>query len=204
MSDSSIEKNSHLWQRDEHDWYVEGEECTRALLRVEKFIGGIWDPACGGGNIVRSAIASGYRAYGSDVVDRAGSPAWFRGVFNFLEHDTKLVEPNIITNPPFFRAKGTEAFIRKAISIATGKVAVFTDIKFLAGSGRAKGLFADHPPTRVYSLSPRPSCPPGEYLAAGNKAGGGTADWIWIVFDLTAPRGATSFHWLSTAEAIAA
>jgi hypothetical protein len=31
----------------------------------------------------------------------------------------------------------------------------------------------------------------------GNKAEGGTANWVWLVFDLTAPRTATTFHWLS-------
>lgn len=49
---------------------------------------------------------------------------------------------------------------------------------------------------RVYILAPRPSCPPGEYLKAGNKAGGGTADWIWAVWDRTAPAAPTTMHWL--------
>lgn len=199
----TVDKNAHVWQRDALDWYVEGEECTRALLRAERFHGQIWDPACGGGNIVRTATDRGYRAYGTDIVDRTGNAAWFVGCLDFLKEESPVQPANIITNPPFFHARGTEGFIRKAISIATGKVAIFTDIKFLAGGARAKGLFAEHPPSRIYSLSPRPSCPPGEYLLAGNRAGGGTADWIWIVWDLTVPRAATTFHWLSTVEVAA-
>jgi hypothetical protein len=188
-------KLAHLWERDEHDWYVEESRATRALLTVERFVGTVLDPACGRGNIVEALIAAGYRAHGSDIVRRTGEP-WFLGRRDFLEDGAVSITDNIATNPPFFRAKGTEAFIRRALALAKGKVAVFTDIKFLAGDGRATGLYAEHPPTRVWSLSPRISCPPGSYLEAGNKAGGGTADWVWLVWDCTAPSTRTEFGWL--------
>lgn len=195
MSDAAITKNAHIWDRDDLDWYVEPETSTAALLRVERFVGRIHDPACGQGNIVRTLIAHGYEASGSDLVDRAGSPGWFKGHADFLG-DHALYDDNIVMNPPFFKAKGAEAFIRKAHAVAKGKVAAFVDIKFLAGGGRANGLYREIPPHRIWIITPRPSCPPGHVLADGSKASGGTADWCWLVWDKTAPFVGTTLGWL--------
>lgn len=197
MSDTAepTAKAAHVWARDPHDWYVEPESSTDALLREEAFVGGVYDPCCGGGNIVRAARRAGLNGYGADLVRRAGqNPAWFAGVQDFLEDHRP--RHNIIMNPPFFRAKGAEAFIRHALDVSAYKVAAFVDLKFLAGSGRANGLYAEHPPSRVWIVTPRPSCPPGEYLLAGNEAGGGTADWVWLVWDKTEPFTGTGFGWL--------
>lgn len=196
-------RKAHNWARDEHDWYVEENRATVALLTAERFVGSVWDPAAGQGNIVETLIAAGYRAHGTDIVRRTEAQ-WFWGERNFLDDGEFTLGPNIVTNPPFYRAKGTEDFIRRALALATGKVAAFTDIKFLASDGRAAGLFAEHPPTRIWSISPRVSCPPGSYLLAGNKAGGGTADWVWLVWDLTAPAQGTKFGWLRCPREVAA
>lgn len=190
-------KDAHIWQRDALDWYQEPSRCTEQLLSVETFSGNIWDPACGGGNIIKACLARGLDAYGSDIVDRG-----FGGVQDFLDPVFDFVNvDNIICNPPFFRAKGTEDFIRKALTVATRKVAIFTDIKFLAGQARGSGLWADLPPSRAWILSERPSCPPGEYLAAGNEAKGGTADWVWLVWSASAPRGETKLGWIAKGRA---
>jgi hypothetical protein len=196
------EKNAKIWERDPFDWYVEGAEVSAALFRVERFVGDIWDPACGGGNILASAEAAGYVAVGSDVVYRepCSRPVI---VGDFLDPLFLINPQNVVCNPPYFGGKGTEAFIRKALRVASGKVAIFVDKRFLAGAKRAAGLFKDHPPTRVWIITPRPSCPPGAWLAAGNKAGGGTADYVWLVWDLTAPASMTQLAWLSTREASA-
>lgn len=192
-----IAKNARLWARDDLDWYIEPSDCTAALLTVERFVGAVLDPCCGQGNIVRALIAGGVLAWGSDIVDRSGDASWFYGASDFLgERSARRPASNIVMNPPFFRAKGAEAFIRQALTIATGKVCAFVDKRFLAGSGRADGLFAEHPPTRVWILSPRPSCPPGAWLAAGNTAGGGTADWCWLVWSLTEKTTHTQLGWL--------
>jgi hypothetical protein len=191
----SKQKQAHVWERDGLDWYVEPASSTAALLREERFVGHIHDPSCGQGNIVRTLIDHGYHASGSDLVDRAGSPGWFRGKADFLGNEAIYAE-NIMMNPPFYKAKGAESFIRKALSVATGKVAVFVDIKFLAGGGRANGLYREKPPNRVWIITPRPSCPPGEVLKAGGKAEGGTADWVWLIWDMTAPASGTAINWL--------
>lgn len=182
-------KKAHVWARDEHDWYVEEVRASEALFAVERFNGSIWDPCCGQGNILKSARAAGYSALGTDLVLRTDAP-FVQGGYDFLagEHPPyALSTPNIVMNPPFFRAKGAEAFIRKALSIATGKVCAFVDIRFIAGSERANGIFAELPPHRIWIVTPRVSCPPGAVLANGGKATGGTADWCWLVWDMTAP-----------------
>jgi hypothetical protein len=191
-------KDARVWEQDPFQWYVEGAECTRALLRVEGFSGVIYDPACGQGNIMKAAIAAGRTAMGTDLVRRAEGQDgdWWSGLVDFLE-DEPFTVANIVCNPPFYRAKGTEAFIRRALGVAKCKVAIFTDVKFLSGKERASGLYAEHPPSRIWHLSPRPSCPPGEYLKAGNKAGGGTADYCWLVWDLLSPRRGTDTSWLT-------
>lgn len=190
-------KEAHVWERDPLDWYVEGERVTEQLLSVERFDGPVHDPCCGGGNIVRTLLRHGCEATGSDVVDRAGSPPWFFGVHDFLTEPNGRFY-NYVMNPPYFGGKGTEAFIRAALPLVLGKLCVFVDRRFLTGRRRAQTLYRDHPPTRVWEISPRPSCPPGAWLAAGNKAGGGTADYCWLVWDKTAPPNAgTALGWLS-------
>lgn len=195
-------KSAHVWERDELDWYVEPVAATEALLRVERFVGPVWDPCCGGGNIPTALGAAGCQVVGTDIVRRFPSeitPAWWWGTFDFRDARASLDgQPpslpfpewhatNIVMNPPFFRAKGAEEFIRKALEVARGKVAAFVDIRFIAGGERANGLFAEHPPHRIWIVTPRVSCPPGAYLVAGNKAGGGSADWCWLVWDKSAP-----------------
>ncbi len=201
-------KQAHVWERSEHDWYVDPSRASEALFRVEDFEWRIWDPACGKGNIVLSAIDAGHFAVGTDIVDRNPiDPPWFNGENDFLadpETTTTVLlsdlAPNIVTNPPFYRAKGAEAFIRKALSLATGKVAAFVDIRFVAGDGRATGLFKEHPPTRIWVIHPRVPCPPGEYLEAGGKAGNGSSDWCWIVWDQQDSIGRTELKWLNVNE----
>lgn len=194
---SAVEKKAHVWERDGLDWYQEPPSATAQLLSAETFSGQILDPSAGAGNIVTTLRAAGLSAWGTDVAMRVPPGTdWHLGLHDFLD-DAKPwpAWANIVMNPPFYRAKGAEAFVRKALKVAEKKVCAFLDVKFLAGDGRANGLFSEHPPARVWIITPRPSCPPGEYLLAGNKAGGGTADWCWIVWDKQA-SGPTALGWL--------
>ncbi|MGA0564155.1 hypothetical protein ACO2RV_17050 [Ancylobacter sp. VNQ12] len=196
------QKDARVWEQDPIGWYVEPERCTDQLAAVEAFAGRTWDPCCGGGNIVRALRRAGVSCHGTDIVRRVPDGTnWFLGERDFLTGRPLPVWSNLVFNPPFFRAKGTEAFIRRGLELAAGnpsagKMAVFVDLKFLAGDGRANGLFAEHPPHRVWIITPRPSCPPGTFLAAGGEAEGGTADWCWLVWNLREPRRATEFGWL--------
>lgn len=188
-----------LHARADDEWYVEPEFCTALLLQHEDFGPVVWDPACGGGNVCRAVAASGRRALGSDIVRRNedADHSYWRGTGDFLTWSRREdIVLDIITNPPFFRAAGTEAFIRHALSMNVDKVAIFTDVKFLAGQRRANGLFNEHPPSRVWIHAKRPSCPPGEFIAAGNDPKGGTADWCWLVWQRGSATELTQLGWL--------
>lgn len=177
-------KDAHVWERDPHDWYCEPGRCTDQLLSVESFPGWTHDPCCGAGNIVGRFLAAGHMATGSDLVQRINAP-WHLGVSDFLAADTlgAFGAQNVCFNPPFYRAIGAEDCIRRALTLAPGKVAAFVEKRFTGGAGRAKGLFYDHPPSRLWEITPRPSCPPGAFLAAGGRASGGTMDYVWLVWD---------------------
>jgi hypothetical protein len=47
----------------------------------------------------------------------------------------------------------------------------------------------------VWLLTPRPSMPPGAWIAAGNKPGGGTQDFCWLVF-VRGYKGRREINWL--------
>lgn len=201
-------KEANLWAADPYHWYVESMSVTKQLLFAEKFIGPIIDPCCGansevGGNIIKACIEAGLDAYGMDIEDRfsGDSPSWWRGTQDFLALEDKPRFTNIIMNPPFFAGVGAEAFIRKALGVSTGKVAAFVDVRFIGSSKRASGLWAEHRPSRIYYITPRPSCPPGTYLLNGHKAGGGTADYCWVVWDENRPSRFTGFDWLKMESA---
>jgi hypothetical protein len=51
------------------------------------------------------------------------------------------------------------------------------------------------PLRRVWLLTPRPSMPPGSWIAKGNKPGGGTQDFCWIIF-CRGYKGEPTINWL--------
>lgn len=103
--------------REKDDFYPTPPEMTHALLSVEQFNGGVWEPACGDGAISRELESAGIRVSSTDLVDRGyGQP---RRDFLF-EHAMAPDCQHIITNPPF---KLGEQFWAKACDLAPGKVA---------------------------------------------------------------------------------
>lgn len=194
-------KAAHVWERDPHDWYIEPTRVTVQLLAREAFEGWIHDPFCGGGNIVQTLADAGHVATGSDLIRRTSAP-WFIGEADFFNGPYGAFgAPNVVSNPPFYRAKGTEDATRRILELTPGKVAVFVEARFLQGSGRARGLWRDTPPSRVWIITPRASCPPGSFLASGGKAGNGSADWLWLVWDPIGERlpagGSPALGWLT-------
>lgn len=176
-----------LYDRDDADWYVEPAWSVDALLNAEPFEGRTLDPACGCGTIPKAFEARGLRAFGSDLKDRG-----FGIVADFLGQEFALPIDNIVTNPPY---KLAETFIRRALKIATDKVAVLVQQQFPFSQGR-HALFRECPIARLYFLSNRPSMPPGRALAAGTvTAGGGKTDYLWMVFE-HGYKGSPTAHWL--------
>ena len=193
-------KESHVWGEIEDHWFVEPVWVTMALCQHERFVGQVHDPSCGQGNIIRALRDNSYNATGSDLRVRGHhSPSWFLGVCDFMD-DTKrpiYQAENYVMNPPYFKGEGTERFIRRALELATGKVCAFVEKRFLSGKARAKGLYTEHPPHRMYFITPRPSCPPGQHLLDGGKASGGTQDFCWLVWDNSAPYTGTTANWMT-------
>lgn len=189
-------RESSLWERERNDWYVEPEWCSARLFEDEKFEGLIHDPACGSGNIVKSARAASLDATGSDIVARSELCHWIE---DFVQPDRLAsYHDNIVSNPPFKlcddRKNKRFPFVEQALKRATRKVALLLPSSWLQGDHRSRWL-ATTPLRRVYFISPRPSMPPGQVIAAGEKPGNGTTDYAWLVW-LHGYDGAPEVRWL--------
>jgi hypothetical protein len=188
-------RESSLCERERNDWYVEPEWCSARLFEEEKFEGTIYDPACGSGNIVKSARAAGYYVTGSDIVKRSDECLLS---IDFLNNNDWDRHHNIVSNPPFKlcddRKNKRFPFVEQALKRATRKVALLLPSNWLQGDHRSRWL-ATTPLRRVYFISPRPSMPPGQVIAAGEKPGNGTTDYAWLVW-LHGYDGAPEVRWL--------
>ena len=181
-------KATHVWARDPNDYYREPNWCSKRLFEVEKFDGDIIDPFCGSGQIVIEARYAGYRAFGSDLVRRAGfngDVAPFPGSWS--------VADNIVTNPPF-RASKIKALISEALEVSLRKTAMLMPATWMCGA-RTGAWLETTSLYRVYFLGPRPSMPPGELVDQGFVPGGGRADFAWYVW-LRGYCGEPSLRWL--------
>jgi hypothetical protein len=202
------------------DWYVEPVWVTRQLIIVEccRFLidrvnhhnspiwGLVWDPCCGIGNVLRAFEEAGFGegGYASDLEFRGYAA---RGGFNQADFLVDLGHPfvppgplSIVMNPPFSYKEGiAEAFVRRALTLATRKVAVLVPLKWLASQVRHT-LFTEHPPRTIYVLSERPSMPPGAQVEALGDAAfkRGKMDFVWIVWDVATPTplGETRIEWI--------
>jgi hypothetical protein len=175
-------RQSHIFQRDALEHYVEESWCSKRLFDVEKFEGHIVDPACGWGIIVVNALIAGYCAAGSDIVDRGHDyPAR-----DFLKTDHQY--DNIVTNPPFDCIAG---FTTQCVLRSKRKAAVILPLARMPAAHWLEGL----PLARVWLLTPRPSMPPGSYIAAGGRVGGGRVDYCWLVFE-HGYTGKSTIDWL--------
>lgn len=165
--------------RAKHDWYVDPPEATEALLRVERFSGMSYDPACGQGTIPKVMKARGLLVIGSDLVDRGYGDYTPR---DFLGDQRMPALANIISNPPY-QAEILRAFVDRALGIATHKVAFLLPLTFLEGQRKAAWLRST-PLARVHVFAWRLSMPPGELLLAGEvEPEGGKKCFAWFVWE---------------------
>lgn len=167
-------RNAPVYDRPADDWYVDPVWCTELLLKHERFVGEIYDPCAGGGNIVTACRAAGLPTKASDIAPKSDGIV----ALDFLSYSERY--QNIIFNPPY---KDAERFIRHALSLATSKVAALVQQQFPFSQARHR-LFTETPVARLYLLSTRPSMPPGRLLQSGEiKAAGGKTDYLWIIWD---------------------
>jgi len=208
------------YERDPFGWYVE-ERSTVAQLadaiafETEGVPDLIWDPSCGGGNVLDVMADRGHPIVGSDVIDR---PKWNLSTFdggrfyrsNFLLATKWPTQPgrslSILCNPPYNEPeKGiAAAFIHRALNyIPFHRAAFIVPIEFLTGQTRYRELWSKFPPSHVCIYTERPDMPPGELLAAlGEDArGGGMQDFCAVVWTAGGPyRTETIFLRPSTVD----
>ena len=169
-------RKSHIFEKEKRGHYVEPAWVSRRLFEVEKFAGVVWDPACGWGTILKEAHRAGYEVEGSDIVDRRKH---FLGA-RFLKCDFLMwhgrITGSVVCNPPFDHVK---EFCEHALEIGAAKVAMIMLVRRLPAAHWLQRL----PLRRIWLLTPRPSMPPGAWIAAGNKPGGGTQDFCWLMFE---------------------
>lgn len=157
--------------REKDDFYPTPPEGTHGLLMKEQFTGPIWEPACGDGAMARVLEKWGYEVIATDLVDRGyGTPR-----VEFLM-ETKPLAPNIVTNPPF---KMVTPFIKRALELSTGKVAMLLRLACLEGIERRK-IFDNSPLARVWVFSKRLSMKRGGYDGAET---GGMLAFAWFVWE---------------------
>jgi hypothetical protein len=190
-------RNTHIFPPDAYGHYVEPQWCSARLFEVE-FFGApgarVLDPACGWGRIPKAAHDAGYTAIGSDIVDRRGDHHAFRNfpfsVCDFLKDQPAKPPWSITSNPPFDRAR---EFCERALDIAIYKVAILVRLQRLPAAHWLQRL----PLETIWLLTPRPSMPPASYIAAGNKPGGGSPDFCWLIFNKQlADGGWPAMRWL--------
>jgi len=176
-------RNSHIFERHEHDRYVEPAWCTKRLFAVERFAGLIWDPACGLGTILKAARDAHYSSYGSDIAqDAIGT------LQDFFTAASPVKGFSIVTNPPFGLIR---EFAEHALERGALKVALICPVARLNAAHWLELL----PLLRLWLLTPRPSMPPADVILRGEKPGGGRADFCWLVL-VPGHKGEATIGWL--------
>jgi hypothetical protein len=179
-------RNTHIWARDALEFYTEPCWVDKRLFEVERFTGIIHDPFCGSGRVIDAARAHGYQTIATDAVDRGYEH--FDRVLDFFQDDVELLGNNIITNPPY-------AFLRESaergLDLGADVVAMICPMPRLPAAHWLQRL----PLARIHALTPRPSMPPGDLVAAGMKAAGGRPEFCWLVFRRD-HFGPPAFRWL--------
>lgn len=183
-------RQSHIFAKHPHGWYVEPAWCAERLFATERFAC-VWDPASGLGTIPDAAERAGLPAYRSDIVARVPGTT----TLDFLspKAERHAAAWDIVSNPPYHLA---DEFVRRALKLARSRVAMLLPMTWMNGRKRSRWL-QETPLEKIIALTPRPSMPPGEMILAGHKPQGGRVDYGWFVFSFWATRTVKpTLHWL--------
>ncbi len=159
------------FERERDDYYPTPARPICALLDVEEFPGGVWEPACGNGAMSRVLIQYGrLSTVSTDLIYRG----YGRGGVDFLKARS-LRRPNVATNPPF---KHWQEFAAHALELGARKVALLGRLMLLGGWERSQ-FFLRTRLTRVWGVGRIDMLPPG----AVDAGFGGTIEFAWFVWD---------------------
>jgi adenine-specific DNA methylase len=170
-------------ERAKGDFYPTPPHVTEALLNVEGFSGNILEPACGQGHISKVLEAHGYEVKSSDLFEygygECGNDFLFFPQANSFD--------NVITNPPYSRAK---EFVEVALNVSRHKVAMLLKLSFLEGVTRQQ-FFKETPFKKIYVFSRRISLTRlGEPMI--NK---GMITFAWFIWDKR-HKGEPTIDWI--------
>ncbi|MCJ2131475.1 hypothetical protein [Methylobacterium sp. E-045] len=163
------------------DFFPTPAWATHALIDNEKFVGDVWESACGDGAMSRVLETANRSVISSDLFDRGYGEAGE----DFLSPRRRA--DNIVTNPPYNAAEG---FVRSGVEASKRKFALLLRLAFLEGANRASTIFAVHPPSRVWVFSERITF----YPSGAVQKGSGTTAYAWFVWDKDA-LGGTELKW---------
>lgn len=164
------------------DYFPTPRWATFALMDNEKFSGDVWECACGDGAMSRVIEEVGNTVVSTDLYNRG----YGESGQDFLTAKRRV--SNIITNPPYNSAEG---FVRRGVILAQKKFALLLRLAFLEGANRARTIFSESPPSRVWVFSERITF----YPSGVEPKGTGTTAYAWFVWD-KASTGNTELHWL--------
>jgi hypothetical protein len=156
--------------RPENDFYPTPPEGTLGLLKVESFIGDVWEPACGNGAMSKVLEANGYKVISTDLEPRGYGT---QGDFFFFG---STLAPNIVTNPPFRLAQD---FADRALVFGCNKLAMLCKLAFLAGKERSAWLQTT-PLKMVWVFGSRISF---QRNGIETDSGGGMIEFAWFVWE---------------------
>jgi hypothetical protein len=178
-------KRTHIFAKAEGLHYVEPHWCSTRLFAAERFPGPIRDYFCGTGRVADAGRGAGYYVRATDIVDRGC--LHFDGVEDFLTVTRIEPDVSIVGNPPF-----SDRILQHAIRLDPVKMALIWP---LARVVAAHAWLGTAPLARVLMLTPRPSIPPGSYIAAGKKPEGARVEHAWLIFE-RGYRGQPQMRWL--------
>ena len=163
------------------DFFSTSRWATFALIDNEKFTGDIWECACGDGTMSKVLEETGCAVFSSDLHDRGYGEIGL----DFLT-STRYAD-NIVSNPPFNSAEG---FVARGVKHTSKKLALLLRLAFLEGANRARTIFSECPPSRVWVFSERITF----YPTGAEVKGTGTTAYAWFLWDGDAP-GRTELKW---------
>ena len=174
------------FEREKDDFYPTPAALVRPMLDMEKFDGNVWECACGDGAISRFFPSN--TVVSTDLVARGFGGS---GV-DFLAQ-TKLLAPNIVTNPPF---KLWLPFAKHALALGARKVVLFS--RLLTLEGKANSAFMrESKLARVLISAGRVNIlPPG----AIDKGHNGTTAYAWYVWE-RGHKGDPQIKWFEPSAA---